>query len=217
LLISNLYAQQSPAPSAPAPVTNSPADFVRAADEVLHDMSEITGLSLVSPLKKTLRSRDEIRAYVIRQMDEDKDAAQRYADAKSAEAFGLLPKNFDLDTFMVELLTEPHLVRPAGVEGHVHHGGLGARHAQRRGQRFGAASALEHDVGAVVGRSVPPPHLERPPRVAVEGQRSRTRAAGRRRLATAREDDPRDEERRGLTQRARSRRARGTRGTRVPA
>jgi len=106
LLISNLYAQQSPAPSAPAPVTNSPADFVRAADEVLHDMSEITGLSLVSPLKKTLRSRDEIRAYVIRQMDEDKDAAQRYADAKSAEAFGLLPKHFDLDSFMVELLTE---------------------------------------------------------------------------------------------------------------
>jgi hypothetical protein len=106
LVISNLSAQQSPAPLASPPVTNSPADFVRAADEVLHDMSEITGLSLVSPLKKTLRSRDEIRAYVIRQMDEDKDAVQRYADAKSAEAFGLLPKNFALDSFMIELLTE---------------------------------------------------------------------------------------------------------------
>jgi len=69
-------------------------------------MSHITGLTLKSPLKKTLRSRDEIRAYVIRQMDEDKDKAQRYADEKSAEAFGLLPKNFDLDAFMVELLSE---------------------------------------------------------------------------------------------------------------
>jgi hypothetical protein len=39
-------------------------------------------------------------------MDEDKDPARRYADAKSAEVFGLLPKNFDLDSFMVELLTE---------------------------------------------------------------------------------------------------------------
>ncbi len=107
LVISNLSAQQSPsAPSAPPSVTNSSSDFVRTADEVLRDMSEITGLSLVSPLKKTLRSRDEIRAYVIRQMDEDKDAKQRYADAKSAEAFGLLPRNFDLDSFMVELLTE---------------------------------------------------------------------------------------------------------------
>jgi len=106
LLASHLPAQQSPATkTAPAP-TSSQAEFVQAADEVLHDMSEITGLALVYPLKKTLRSRDEIRAYVIRQMDEDKDAGHRYADAKSAEAFGLLPKNFDLDSFMVELLTE---------------------------------------------------------------------------------------------------------------
>ena len=98
---------QSPAqPPAQPPVSSSEADFARAADEVLKDMSGITGLSLKTPLKKTLRSREEIRAYVIRQMNEDKDEAKRYADAKSAEAFGLLPKNFDLDSFMVELLTE---------------------------------------------------------------------------------------------------------------
>jgi len=106
LLASQLPAQQSPATKTAPPPASSQAEFVQAADEVLHDMSEITGLSLAYPLKKTLRSRDEIRAYVIRQMDEDKDAGQRYADAKSAEAFGLLPKNFDLDSFMVELLTE---------------------------------------------------------------------------------------------------------------
>lgn len=104
LAVPAALAQQS-SPSASSPAT-SPAEFTQAADEVLHDMSGITGLSLIAPLKKTLRSRDDIRAYVIRQMDEDKDAAQRYADSKSAEAFGLLPKNFDLDSFMVELLTE---------------------------------------------------------------------------------------------------------------
>jgi hypothetical protein len=106
LAVSALLAQQASAPADSPPVATSPAEFTRAADEVLQNMSEITGLSLVTPLKKTLRSRDEIRAYVIRQMDEDKDVAQRYADSKSAEAFGLLPKNFDLDAFMVELLTE---------------------------------------------------------------------------------------------------------------
>jgi hypothetical protein len=106
LALSNLSAQQTPAPSAQPPVATSPTDFAQAADEVLQDMSEITGLSLVTPLKKTLRSREEIRAYVIRQMNEDKDVAQRYADEKAAEAFGLLPKNFNLDSFMVELLTE---------------------------------------------------------------------------------------------------------------
>src|SRR5258708_2148830 len=82
------------------------ADFIAAADEVLGQMSQITGLKLVSPLKKSLRSREEIRAYVIKQMNEDKNTAERYADQRSAEAFGLLPKGFDLDSFMVNVLTE---------------------------------------------------------------------------------------------------------------
>jgi hypothetical protein len=91
-----------PAGSDAAPYT----EFAEAADEVLEQMSEITGLKLQTPLKKTLRSRDEIRAYVIKQMDEDKNPSERYAGQRSAEAFGLIPKGFDLDTFMVELLTE---------------------------------------------------------------------------------------------------------------
>ncbi|MDP9148298.1 MAG: hypothetical protein M3N22_11615, partial [Acidobacteriota bacterium] len=82
------------------------ADFRVAADEVLAQMSEITGLKLLTPLKKTLRSREEIRAYVIREMDEDKKPAERYASTRSAEAFGLIPKGFDFDSFMVDLLTE---------------------------------------------------------------------------------------------------------------
>jgi len=82
------------------------ADFIAAADEVLGQMSQITGLKLMTPLKKSLRSREEIRAYVIKQMNEEKNPAERYADQRSAEAFGLLPKGFDLDTFMVDVLTE---------------------------------------------------------------------------------------------------------------
>ena len=82
------------------------AEFAAAADEVLHQMSEITGLKLLTPLKKSLRSREQIRAYVINEMKEDKDEAERYAGQRSAEAFGLLPKGFDLDNFMIDLLTE---------------------------------------------------------------------------------------------------------------
>lgn len=84
----------------------SNAEFIAAADEVLTQMSEITGLKLLTPLKKSLRSREDIRAYVIKQMNEEKNPAQRYADARTAEALGLLPKGFDLDTFMVNVLTE---------------------------------------------------------------------------------------------------------------
>jgi hypothetical protein len=86
--------------------STSNAEFTAAADEVLEQMSEITGLKLLTPLKKTLRSREEIRAYVVRQMNEDKNPAERYAGQRSAEAFGLIPKGFDLDSFMVDLLTE---------------------------------------------------------------------------------------------------------------
>lgn len=102
-----LPAQQAAtAPPKPASSGNSNAEFAAAADEVLEQMSDITGLKVRAPLKKTLRSRDEIHAYVIKQMDEDKDPAERYAGKRSAEAFGLLPKGFDLDGFMVDLLTE---------------------------------------------------------------------------------------------------------------
>jgi len=84
----------------------SEAEFIAAADEVLSKMSEITGLKLRTPVKKSLRSREEIRAYVIKQMNEEKTPAERYAGARSAEAFGLIPKGFDLDTFIVNVLTE---------------------------------------------------------------------------------------------------------------
>jgi hypothetical protein len=98
--------QAATAPPARGADGTANAEFAAAADEVLEQMSEITGLKLRTPLKKTLRSREEIRAYVIKQMDEDKNPAERYGGQRSAEALGLIPKGFDLDTFMVELLTE---------------------------------------------------------------------------------------------------------------
>ena len=104
---SAVHAQENSAgaPRADSKTANN-AEFLAAADEVLQKMSEITGLKLLAPLKKSLRSREEIRAYVIKQMNEEKNPAERYADARTAEAFGLLPKGFDLDTFMVNVLTE---------------------------------------------------------------------------------------------------------------
>ncbi len=97
--------KQAPAAGAATAGTTN-AEFAAAADEVLQQMSEITGLKLLTPLKKSLRSRDQIRAYVVNEMKEDKDEAERYAGQRSAEAFGLLPKGFDLDNFMIDLLTE---------------------------------------------------------------------------------------------------------------
>lgn len=98
--------QEATSPPATASPKVDNAEFAATADEVLQQVSEITGLKLLTPLKKTLRSREEIRAYVIREMDDEKNPQERYGEEQSAEAFGLIPKGFDLDHFMVDLLTE---------------------------------------------------------------------------------------------------------------
>ncbi len=92
-----------PAPEAPAALQEN---FLKAADEVVKDMSAILSLPQLSPLKRSVRTREEIRAFVIRQMKEDKNEAERYAGERTLEKLGLLPKGFQLEPFLVNLLTE---------------------------------------------------------------------------------------------------------------
>ena len=82
------------------------ADFIKAADEVLAQMSDILDLPVKEPLKKSLRSKAEIREYLVKEENEERTDAERYADEKSLEAFGLIPKNFPLDSFMLDILTD---------------------------------------------------------------------------------------------------------------
>ena len=94
-----------PPPAAAAVSPANPA-FLKAADEVLAQMSELLSLPIKQPLRKSLRSKQEIREYLIREEKEDRSDAQRYADRKALEAFGLIPKDFPLDSFMLDVLTE---------------------------------------------------------------------------------------------------------------
>lgn len=106
--VSLICAQQQAPPAQPHPPspTQDKAEFLRTTDEVLADMSKLLGLPVLEPLKRSIRSREEIRAYVIREMQEDETPAQRYADQKEMEEFGLIPRGFPLDSFLVDLLTE---------------------------------------------------------------------------------------------------------------
>jgi hypothetical protein len=98
-------ADHASSTATPSAGTSNP-EFLATADEVVKEMSQITGWGLKTPLKKSIRSREDIHAYILHQMDDEKDAKARYASARSAEAFGLIPKDFNLDTFLVDLLTE---------------------------------------------------------------------------------------------------------------
>ena len=82
------------------------AEFLQAADEVMAEMSKLLSLPIREPLKRSVRSREEIRQFLIRQMREDKDDAKRYADQKALEALGLIPKGYPLDQKLIALLTE---------------------------------------------------------------------------------------------------------------
>src|SRR5271169_759832 len=94
------------AKTSPQTTSASSPEFIKAADEVLAQMSKILDLPIREPLKKTLRSKQEVRDYLIREDKEDKNDAERYADDKTLEAFGLIPKGFALDSFMLDVLTD---------------------------------------------------------------------------------------------------------------
>jgi hypothetical protein len=99
-------AQQLPAPAGPAGAAAASAEFLRAADEVMAEMSKLLSLPVLEPLKKSVRTREEIRAYVLRKMREDEDPAKLHADVRTLEALGLLPKGYPLEQKLVALLTE---------------------------------------------------------------------------------------------------------------
>lgn len=106
-LASAAVAQEaSPPPAAASPAAATSPEFLKAADEVLADMSKLLDLPVKEPLKKSLRNRQEIRAYLVKEMQEDRKPEERYADQKALEAFGLIPQNFPLESFLLDLLTE---------------------------------------------------------------------------------------------------------------
>jgi len=96
----------SDAPPASGPSNASDADFFAAADEVLAEMSKLLSMPILHPVKKSLRSREEIRAYLLAQEKKEKDSAKDYADQRTLEMFGLLPKDFPLEQTLNDILTE---------------------------------------------------------------------------------------------------------------
>lgn len=78
----------------------------QSVDEILKFASEDTGLPIKHPVKRQLVSRDEVEAYLIKNMKDDKDAQRLRRSELVLKKFGLLPRNFDLQKFLVALLKE---------------------------------------------------------------------------------------------------------------
>lgn len=81
-------------------------DLFRSVDEILQFASKDTGLPIKNEVKRRLTSRDEVVAYLEKGMTEDKDAQRLRRSELVLKKFGLLPRDFDLQTFLVALLRE---------------------------------------------------------------------------------------------------------------
>ncbi|MBZ5599255.1 MAG: hypothetical protein LAN83_13130 [Acidobacteriia bacterium] len=81
-------------------------EFFRSVDEILKFVSRDTGLPIKQEVKKRLTSRDEVEAYLQKNMSEDKDAQRLRRSELVLKKFGLLPRDFNLETFLVALLKE---------------------------------------------------------------------------------------------------------------
>ena len=99
---------QTPAGAAPE-TTVSPKEakeLFRSVDEILQFASQDTGLPIKHKVKRRLTKRDEVQSYIEKSMKDDKDAKRLERSSAVLKKFGLLPRNFDLPTFLVAMLRE---------------------------------------------------------------------------------------------------------------
>ncbi len=77
-----------------------------AVDEVLRFDSRDTGLAIKTGVKRKLIDRDQVQSYIEKQLREDEDAQRLKNGEMVLKKFGLVPRDFDVDGFLVQLMRE---------------------------------------------------------------------------------------------------------------
>jgi hypothetical protein len=80
-------------------------ELFHSVDEILEFDSKQTGLPIRKQVKRKLTSRDEVVSYLTKHMN-DEDTQRLRRSELVLKKFGLLPRSFDLQTFLVALLKE---------------------------------------------------------------------------------------------------------------
>ena len=81
-------------------------ELFRSVDDILKFASKDTQLPIHGEVKRRLVNRDEVVAFIRKHMDEDEDAQRLRRSELVLKKFGLLPRDFDLQTFLIALLRE---------------------------------------------------------------------------------------------------------------
>src|SRR5437868_10365062 len=81
-------------------------ELFRSVDEILKFASKDTSLPIHDEVKRKLVNRDEVVAFIRKHMEEDEDAQRLRRSELVLKKFGLLPRDFDLQTYLSALLRE---------------------------------------------------------------------------------------------------------------
>ena len=118
LLTSGASSQTAPAESQPQSQAAPPAqpetritqqqaeELFRSVDQILAFASQDSGLPIRHAVKRALVSREQAMKYIEGRMGNDQDAQRLQRSALVLKKFGLLPRDFDLQTFLLSLLNE---------------------------------------------------------------------------------------------------------------
>ena len=82
------------------------SELLAQADQVLQQMSHITGLPIKSPVRKKIVSREEIRKILLHNLQTEYTPQDIHVQEATLVAFGLTPRDFDLQKFLISFYTE---------------------------------------------------------------------------------------------------------------
>jgi hypothetical protein len=101
-------AAQVAAPQIPPAAAVNPrsASVASATAEVLKETGEIRQLEVLRPVKSGAQSRAEIERMLVRNLDQQTTPAELRASELALKKLGLVPADFAMRSFMIELLTE---------------------------------------------------------------------------------------------------------------
>lgn len=88
------------------PAGSSPDALAHLVDSLRAPVERATGLHFKSPPRSALRTRQQVRAYLLRKLDEELPPAKLNGMESAYRLFGLLPDTLDLRPLLLELYSE---------------------------------------------------------------------------------------------------------------
>jgi hypothetical protein len=80
--------------------------YAREVAEAIPRIEQATGLKFKTPPKVEVRTRDQVREFLLKQMDDATPATQLAGEEKAYKLLRLIPDTMDLRGFFVRVLTE---------------------------------------------------------------------------------------------------------------